>query len=295
MPGDPEEMPLVRDQDILLEPPRWADLRIVSDSPAGRYVWLLEIKAGAPLELRQNPEKAEFSDPEKGYGALFNSSEANKNSRLRYIVLGAQEVLRIPPKHPTLPIALRQSHWDEVAACKASKLIRDFFGCLSNLQLQPFAMDEAKEISVTHGLSGAGGAMQVLKAVRDWLGAKQRPKDEEIYSLEPESVVGAYIKRGAMPPSGKLQDLSDSKDVLAWVGYFATESDQISRGVWLYFSDAKKRDRALSEVKLRFPIAEPEPDGDYCCVKVKAEAGGKTKDFAWFQSVFEAAGVAIPK
>src|ERR1051325_9272216 len=35
---------------ILLEPPHWADLRLVSEFERKRYVWVVEVKAGAPLE-----------------------------------------------------------------------------------------------------------------------------------------------------------------------------------------------------------------------------------------------------
>ena len=68
---DPDIMPPFAADGVLLEPPEWADLRLVSESKTGRYVWVIEVKAGAGLEERQRPDKPhEFENPNSGYGAL---------------------------------------------------------------------------------------------------------------------------------------------------------------------------------------------------------------------------------
>ena len=46
---DPDSPPPIRAEDILLEPPHWADLRLISDTPSGRYIWVIEIKTGQPF------------------------------------------------------------------------------------------------------------------------------------------------------------------------------------------------------------------------------------------------------
>lgn len=295
LPDDPAEMPTIRDEDILLEPPRWADVRLISDTAAGRYMWVIEVKAGAPLDAIQDPREKKFHADGVGYGALFTASEANRNTRMRYIVLGPDEALNLPAVHKALPIALRQSYWADVAKCTASKLVRDLFDSFGVLGIHPFTMNKAKTISVTQGLSGVGEAHDVLMAVYEWLGVKPGQRKFEVYPDGGGSVVGIYIPS---PPSVKpaaahvqLRGVSDSDDLLAWLGYFAGPDDKISRSIWLYCKSAKKRDSLFKKIKLGFAAAASDRDGDYYCVAVETAAGDSTKDLPWFQSVFQAAGV----
>ncbi len=292
---DPKEMPTIRDEDILLEPPRWGDMRLISDTASGRYVWVVEVKAGAKLEPIQDPREKLFHAEGVGYGSLFKATEAHRGTRMRYIVLGANETLNLPSTHNALPIALRQSHWADVAGCTASKLVHDLFDSFGVLGIHPFTMNKAKRISVSHGLAGVGDAHEVLMAVYEWLGVKRGQRRFEVYSDNGGSVVGIYIPS---PPSVKpaaahiqLGGLSDSHDILAWLGYFAGGDDKISRSIWLYCHTAERRDSLLKKIEGRFPEAEPQRDGDNYCVAVETSAGKGTKDLSWFQSVFQAAGV----
>ena len=295
LPDDPAEMPTIRDEDILLEPPRWADVRLISDTPAGRYVWVIEVKAGAPLDAIQDPREKKFHADGVGYGALFTASEANRNTRMRYIVLGPDEALNLPAMHKALPIALRQSYWADVAKCTASKLVLDLFDSFGVLGIHPFTMNKAKSLSVTHGLSGIGEANDVLMAVYEWLGVKPGQRNLEVYPDSGGAVAGISVKQ---PPTknpskahGRLRSLTDSDDILAWLGYFASADDKITRTASLYCKTAAKREQLLKKVKLSFPEAEPDRDEDYYCVVVEGSGDLRTKDLPWFLSVFEAAGV----
>src|SRR2546422_8593405 len=46
-PNDPIQIPDIGAEDILLEPPFWADLRLVSKIGSRSYIWVIEAKAGA--------------------------------------------------------------------------------------------------------------------------------------------------------------------------------------------------------------------------------------------------------
>src|SRR6266436_9664802 len=48
-PNDESKMPRIKPEGILLEPQRWSDLRLVCEKQGRRYVWVIEVKAGAPL------------------------------------------------------------------------------------------------------------------------------------------------------------------------------------------------------------------------------------------------------
>src|SRR5206468_1313743 len=44
VPGDPKMMPTIAPAEILLEPPHWADLRLVSLNQTARFLWVIEVK-----------------------------------------------------------------------------------------------------------------------------------------------------------------------------------------------------------------------------------------------------------
>src|SRR5882724_9194058 len=50
VPEDPEQMPPINADGIAIEPPEWADLSLTSDGPKSRFMWVIEAKAGAPLQ-----------------------------------------------------------------------------------------------------------------------------------------------------------------------------------------------------------------------------------------------------
>jgi len=290
---DPAEMPLIRSEDILLEPPLWADLRLISDTDAGRLVWVVEVKAGASLSQKQNPNLPDFCAARTGYGALFCESE-NASTKLRYIVLGARESLGLPKRHGALPISLRQSSWEDVATCTASRLVRDLFDCFALLQLQPFAMNQANTISVSHGLSGVGNAVVVLSAVSEWLGAQWREKNLTAYKADPGAAFGIHLTRLATPQIrfGNLQTICGGPKFIAWIGYLAGATDEIIRSVWLYFDSVEKRDAVLAKVQVSFPIALAASDAGEPCIAVEMPVADNPKDFEWFKAVFAAAGVS---
>src|SRR5262245_45877936 len=56
-PGESLHMPPIKADGILLEPPEWADLRLVSEHRNKRSVWVIEVKAGVRLDPKQRPDK----------------------------------------------------------------------------------------------------------------------------------------------------------------------------------------------------------------------------------------------
>jgi hypothetical protein len=55
--ADEETRRRERTESVLLEPPRWADLRLVSDKDGARFVWVVEVKAGSRLDARMTSKE----------------------------------------------------------------------------------------------------------------------------------------------------------------------------------------------------------------------------------------------
>jgi hypothetical protein len=291
---DPDSAPPIRAEGILLEPPHWADLRLITDN----YIWVVEIKTGASLKEKQNPSLPEFEREGIGYGWFLNRHEAALR-RMRYIVLGAAESFELPPQHAQFPIWLRRASWDDVYRCRATvtkgegtnhSLVDDLFACLAAFDLSPFTMDNAKSIHVTTGLVGVGDALAVLQAVCQLLGAKYREKQLSIFTLDSVSFFGIYIVREGVsePFVAKLQSVCDGHTYVTWVGYLADAKDSITRSCWVYFASSEKRDSMLPRMRLRFDSAEPHlDDGVHPAIEIRSSPADGANDLDWFRSVLE--------
>ncbi|HEV7401806.1 MAG TPA: hypothetical protein VGO11_02725 [Chthoniobacteraceae bacterium] len=284
--------------DILLEPPHWADLRLISRAPLGRMIWVVEVKAGAYLQSKQNPSSEEFYTAPAGYGWLFRQSEP-ADTKLRYIVLGANEPLTLPSSDDRLRISVRASTWAQVAETVSwtgqtdgpSSVVRDFFRCLAKFQLSIFPMLEAQNISVKRGLAGLGPALTLLQGVCTWSGAKWKTKNLTSFPNDTGCVIGVYLKPEVSEVGvlGRLQSVCDHPGYVAWIGYYVDADDVVSRSVWFYFQQPETRDRVLAKMQQRFPTAQAnnEDDGIPAIEIIGAQEEGHP-DLAWFQSTFNA-------
>jgi hypothetical protein len=292
---------------VEVEPVHWADLRLTAETKEGRFAWVVECKAGAPLEQKQNPGFPEFATPGIGYGKLFEQEEKrHKNSsQLRYIVLGATEDFNDSNDCHGLNIAVQKKQWSDVASIDASNtLVADLFDSLGEIGISFFRMKEIQPIHVTSGFGPAAEAWEVVNALFDICGFRR--SDFRISADRPAPKhfnIGAYLRR---PPSQKeisrrhkelLNVLNPPGDDLAWMGYESgpTIPNGFRRSVWLYCRDeesanyiAKKMSGAISDAVTSVQ-REYEREGDWCAI-IGAGADSTTRDLDWFQKVLETVG-----
>jgi hypothetical protein len=156
--ADPSRMPPIKPRGILIEPPRWADIRLVADGFRKRYVWVVEVKAGAKLEDIQDPRSNVFSRRDQGYGWFLRNEEKDLTTRLRYIVFGPEENLDLPRYDSRLRIVIQQRGWSDIANLSASCLTEDLSQSLAILKIEPFAekfmIKKAANIKIRKGLNG---------------------------------------------------------------------------------------------------------------------------------------------
>src|SRR5437016_752014 len=55
VPSDPAQMPPITADDVFVEWQPWADLALRSEIATQDYLWVVEAKAGASLQPKQNP------------------------------------------------------------------------------------------------------------------------------------------------------------------------------------------------------------------------------------------------
>src|SRR6266487_2738883 len=302
VPDDPVEMPPVTEHDISIEPPEWADLSLVSNDGVHRFMWVVEAKAGAELQDKQNPNKADFKKAGLGYGALFAASEAEQGTRMRYIVLGANEPLGICDGQETLGITVQERSWDWLRdGVTRTGIVKDLIDTLAELEIGQFYMDKAKQIVVTRGLAGIGDAWTVLKAVCDWLGVH---KTKQYFQGQPTEVGGSelwvYCKKPdarskLSPIHSRLWQVTGAKGwCSAAIGYVSDQTDGIKRSIWLYCGTVQRRDALVKKLETSklLPYVSARSDSAPCAV-VEAPASESPKDFEWFKSVFDAVGIGV--
>lgn len=299
--GDPNEVPELA---IEVEPVHWADLRLSATTRFGRFVWVVECKAGSPLDSKQNPDDAKFSEVGTGYGAIFRSQEEQVvGNHLRYIVLGANEQSNIHRDSFRSGIFCTWRRW----AClledrPLDSLEADLYDCLGQLGLSCFRMKEVEAIQVNADLQAVVDAWDVLTVLggRDgcafrssyWRIAAGRPENNEFH-------LGAYLRRPhEQKKTSKLHHdlmsrLNPTGAILAWVGYESGSKIQngFRRSVWLYCEDKKTAESFAKKLRTRIPeiTTSVERDGDWCAV-ISADKKATTRDLNWFQAVLKAVG-----
>lgn len=297
VPGDPVDPPHAAERQILIEPPRWADIRINASCAVARYIWVVEVKAGAKLESIQDPRSTHFARPHQGYGWFLHNEKAHSRTKLRYIVFGYEKPLRLSPRHRQLGIALQQRKWADIALLATTPLTSDLAESLGRMNIEPFAtklmIDRAANIRVKTGLHAVGDVKTVLEAIYGWLGITAR-RDYEFYSEEASAVIGIYIRdsQNFSKAHAQLQRATRCGDPEAWLGYRADAKGEITRSVWLYFSSIRKQKRIHSVINKLFSAARRVEDPpSHCVVVEEAAAVSAISDFAWFTSVLQGMGV----
>jgi len=293
VPDDPEQMPPINADGIAIEPPEWADLSLTSDDRKSRFMWVIEAKAGAPLQPKQNPAKPEFL-AENGYGALLTAHETTSGTKLRYIVLGANEPLGISDGQTRLGISVQQRTW----ACllegmSREGIVKDLIDTFAQLRIGEFYMEKAKKIVVTGGIQDAVKASIVLVAICEHFGIGQARRHLQSDSFEDGSGgFGYFVKQPPEKATEKYLKLQEATRTsgwcLAWFGYEFNTAGETNRAVWFYLDSEKKQVSLKEKLRKQFPSAELKRDEAYCAY-VSSPLNQSPNDFAWFQSVVDCA------
>ncbi len=244
VPSDPAQMPPITADDVAIEPQAWADLALRSEIATQDYQWVVEAKAGASLQPKQNPASPEFLEP-GGYGALL---AAHKPTRLRYIVLGATEHLGLPDGHLCGEIFVQERKWIQLRdgnTCKG--IVGDLIDFFAELRIGEFYMEKAKKIVVTGGIENAIDALTVLDAICEHLGIRGGKKDLKSRRLEDGSgEFGYYINQpqeNASPEYLKLQKATrTTESLIAWLGYKLNADGKTDKAVEFYLNSKEERD-----------------------------------------------------
>ena len=102
-------------------------------------MWVVEAKAGAELQDKQNPLKADFKKDGFGYGAQFAASEAKLGTRMRYIVLGANEPIGIRDGLERLGITVQERSWARLReGLTQTRIVKDLIDTFAELRVGDF-------------------------------------------------------------------------------------------------------------------------------------------------------------
>jgi len=303
VPGDPSVIPDIAATDILLEPPHWADLRVVSDNHSKRFVWVIEVKAGTRLDERQRPDRPDvFMRPGYGYGALFVEEEKRRGTRMRFVILGARPednlAISLGAKR-VAPIVLQQRRWEDLAdGFPQTRLCKDLATCLGNLGIRAFPAAQVKNMKVNTKQTDIGKAVAILEEVQrrlDWLKGRTAVRgfqlDEGLWSvgtdlIDQENANAIKLKEFLQPPDRYL----------AWFGYQGKAGSAAELAIWLYCGSDEIQQK--TELCLRTKGFSPETrprEGNYFNVVVKATTHSKNNDCDWFCSIFQSLGLKEKK
>lgn len=302
VPGDPRTMPRISREEILLEPPAWADLQLESKHKQQNFVWVVEVKVGAKLQDKQNPASKEYLKP-KGYGRLFKDFyRLRSDTNLRYVVLRLDEELTGFRWDDVPGIQIQERGWSQVAEIGATdNLTGDLFESLAQFGIYPFTMKQIEGVKVTAGLSQVGKAAEVIHCVRDWLGVGKQQGRLEAYSDGDGCELGMWIN---IPPRSRGKELTHvmnstgAVDRAAWIGYIVANDGSITRDVWICCGDAQKRAVVQSKLERKFEddqtgeVVEPRDEPGVPCVVVRGKCNSSSKltDWEWFKSIFALTG-----
>ncbi len=292
VPSDPAQMPPITADDVAIEPQAWADLALRSEIATQDYQWVVEAKAGASLQPKQNPASPEFLEP-GGYGALLAANKPTKRTRLRYIVLGAEH-LGLPDRHLCGEIFVQERSWGQLLDGITRKgIVGDLIESFAALRIREFYMEEAKKIVVTGGIQNAINALTVLDAICEHLGIRGGRKDFRSFRFEDGSgFFGYYIKQPQENASNeylKLQKATQTTEwCIAFLGYEHSAAGKSDKAVW-FFLNSKIRRNGLQKKMLNSGFeAKPDSDEEFeYCVHVTAPLAPSGPDFGWFQSVID--------
>ena len=292
VPDDPEQMPPIKADGVDIEPPEWADLSLTSDEGTDRYRWVIEAKAGASLKNKQNPAEPEFLENNHGYGALLVADPASRRTRLRYIVLGASDVLGIRDGQKRIGISVQERSWARLFQGLARKgIVKDLFDTFTELRIGEFYMEKAKAIGGIGGIQDAIKASTILNAFCDHLGVRGGKMELQFDTFEDGTgCFGYYVKqprKTASPTYLNLQKATRTNGwCIAWFGYEHDRGGKTNRAVWFYLKTDRKQDSLRNKLSRRFS-SESKRDGSEYCVRVLSPLEQSGRDFEWFKSVVD--------
>ncbi len=276
---------------VEIEPHRWADLRITTDS----LVYVVECKIGAELADHQNPGHPKFAAA-GGYGRVLKNEQDESGLSHRYIVLGVLDNLNLPRRHKRLGIGLSQISWEAlVEKFPSSPLLDDLSKTLGQLGIPCFIMRNAKNLRIGTGLMSVGQALTVLNAVAESPELAECKLKTQHYLHEDDGwELGIYV-RSKQSPTSFVKNLRRSTgfqdEWLAWFGYMPVgRKGTVKRHVYLYCSKQQKSEQLAKKLQAKFRDARAEMDGDAPCVIVRSSARKEEPDLDWFRAVFKCAG-----
>ena len=276
---------------IELEPRQSADLLVRSVALRQETVHVIECKVGAPLYPHQNPTEPKFSEP-GGYGFQLIQHKGS-HSGLRYVVLGFRENLKLPERHPSLPIQLKQRYWRDLDSLEpTSSLMEDLFDFLGEVRIGNFHMRKTIKLApISTGLQSIGDAFSIINDTLQNFGIEKgykievRPGGHVPYDA---GWIGAYIPCGA---NAGLQKATQPRwGYLGWLGYYTKADGAVRRSVSLYCTDAERAQSLKTFLSSDYPNAATGKEEDQDYVVINDESVSGLSDVRWFSGVLEKTG-----
>jgi hypothetical protein len=297
-----KEPALVPELEVFLEPPHWADLRLVTSKETVRRIWIIEFKIDSDLADKQNPAHADaFCAPNSGYGALMRNWPEANGAELNYVVLGSKKLHGNSDDHSgkfkELGINWQAKRWKDLSdRAPTDSLTADLFAALGQLGVERFRMSEIKQIKITGNADWPAQAWDVVKAIggSDECNFRWRVR---AYADGPDQFyVGADIDRLQKKSQGSkihrdLNDIYRRGTKIGWVGYEALPKPEgFRRCVYLYSASHS----VIESLKDKFY-----PEGNPSCsltvspistdpyVRVFKNIPSAEPDFDWFLDVLK--------
>ena len=298
MDGDPFEVPNLA---VLLEPPNWADLRLVARS-THRTVWVIEFKLDAELADKQNPRNACFTKPGVGYGAIFHAHESQAGADLRYVVIGSRILRAGTGLVGSLGIHWHARSWQDLdeGTVPEDSLTADLFDSLGLLGVTAFRMKDTKVTRIEGPFGQAAQAWDVLVALAERYG-QSRSQVVADQPIPGHFNMGMFLRvpkvpRGEGEQLAKLaKDLKSPLNSVVWLGYeTGPEVGGFCKSAWFYCGSRQLAKNLRTRVKGIFSSADLKPDGANHCVVIRAESAERQYDYDWFIKTVKTAAPASP-
>ncbi len=291
--SDPATVPQMRAE---LEPPHWADLRLIPKTQSPHQIWVIEFKLDCDLADKQHPEEDAFKQPDVGYGDLLSKSfESQPPADLRYVVLGSRRLSNGSGQIDQLGIRWQARTWHDLEANAPydDSLTSDLIESLEQLGISAFRMKETKQMHVLTQFGQAADAWQVLTD----LAAVEFCQCQGKVKAEPPSAkhfnIGMFLRDPKTPktqPNGSgaisklAKQLQSPEGPVVWLGYeTGPDVGGFRRSVWFYCK-SKQIAKNLSDrlVGDQYHMIVPARDGTAHCVAVHSDANQPKPDYDWF-------------
>ena len=283
-PDFPESTPTIE-----VEPHAWADLLIRGEICGTPFALAIECKVRAELENHQNPLREEFSQA-NGYGQFMCSAFKDAgDTKLRYVILGFREPLKLPDFQPSLGIRISQRQWSDLERnAPMNPLVNDLFDSLGQMGVGEFSMRQFKNMKVTSGLERVCDAVGVIYATIANFNLDTYPVEAGALG-DNGSCLGVYIKnKGNREFRHKLLALTQSEgSLLFWLGYENLPGKVPLRTIWLYCGSKMRADLLSLLIKSKdgtVSVTQAEGDGDEPCVVISDRPDLDQFDVDWFSS-----------